>query len=289
MEPLPPPLPGVVDADRPCLGCGYNLRNLGVDGQCPECGSPVERSLRGNLLEFASREYVANLRRGCTLVEIGVIAEVLGGIAVFGLAAAVAISRGALIKGGAMPSMAGMPVEQINSLVEVGASLVAVLGWWLLSNPDPAMLGPDADTRVRRVLRVLLLVGAATAIGSLLMSFVPGMARGVFSVSGIGNSSFSPALIAATLFGIAALLVKVGLIFAKILFLRHLAERIPSAGLLATSRIYIWLIPVLSTVGIVLCGLGPLLATIFFTLYVDKYRKELGAVLARMEPETPPA
>jgi hypothetical protein len=32
--------------DLACIGCGYNLRSLRVDGVCPECGRPIESSLR---------------------------------------------------------------------------------------------------------------------------------------------------------------------------------------------------------------------------------------------------
>lgn len=31
-----------IDTDRPCAGCGYNLRTLAVGGQCPECGTVIE-------------------------------------------------------------------------------------------------------------------------------------------------------------------------------------------------------------------------------------------------------
>lgn len=31
--------------DVPCLRCGYNLRGLNVDGQCPECGARIRRTL----------------------------------------------------------------------------------------------------------------------------------------------------------------------------------------------------------------------------------------------------
>lgn len=35
----------IVDTDRPCANCGYNLRGLGIDGVCPECGTPISFSL----------------------------------------------------------------------------------------------------------------------------------------------------------------------------------------------------------------------------------------------------
>ncbi|MEM9253106.1 MAG: hypothetical protein AAGB29_12215 [Planctomycetota bacterium] len=42
----------LVDGVR-CLDCGYNLRSVLSDGVCPECGSPVERSLRRHWDGFA--------------------------------------------------------------------------------------------------------------------------------------------------------------------------------------------------------------------------------------------
>src|SRR5688572_19635824 len=46
------PARAVVETDRPCANCGYNLRTLPKDGNCPECGWEVQRSLRA--VSFAS-------------------------------------------------------------------------------------------------------------------------------------------------------------------------------------------------------------------------------------------
>ena len=35
----------VVDIDWQCVGCGYNLRTLSVEGRCPECGEHVSKSI----------------------------------------------------------------------------------------------------------------------------------------------------------------------------------------------------------------------------------------------------
>lgn len=42
--PRPPPDPHI-DADLPCVRCGYNLRKLAVDHVCPECAHPAFASL----------------------------------------------------------------------------------------------------------------------------------------------------------------------------------------------------------------------------------------------------
>ena len=76
-SPIPPPIvePDIAAQSRdltsedvPCLNCGYNLRGLEEDGQCPECGVPIERSLHGNLLIYSSPEYVSSLHRGLTTI-----------------------------------------------------------------------------------------------------------------------------------------------------------------------------------------------------------------------------
>ncbi len=40
-----PRLPKAVDADLPCMKCGYSLRGLGTSGNCPECGTAIAASL----------------------------------------------------------------------------------------------------------------------------------------------------------------------------------------------------------------------------------------------------
>ena len=40
---LPPPSRDVIETDRACESCGYNLRGLPLGGRCPECGVPIHR------------------------------------------------------------------------------------------------------------------------------------------------------------------------------------------------------------------------------------------------------
>jgi uncharacterized repeat protein (TIGR04138 family) len=39
------PAASIIPSDLPCIVCGYNLRTLTVEGQCPECGQPVVKTL----------------------------------------------------------------------------------------------------------------------------------------------------------------------------------------------------------------------------------------------------
>jgi hypothetical protein len=56
----------VLGEDMPCGECEYNLRGLGVDGQCPECGTAVRASLHRGLLRYSRPRYVWNLRKAIT-------------------------------------------------------------------------------------------------------------------------------------------------------------------------------------------------------------------------------
>ncbi|MHC4415206.1 MAG: hypothetical protein ACYS0G_07980 [Planctomycetota bacterium] len=52
LEPLPEPDPprrarDLAGGEVICSRCGYDLRGLSAAGTCPECGTPVERSLHG--------------------------------------------------------------------------------------------------------------------------------------------------------------------------------------------------------------------------------------------------
>jgi len=66
-----------VSHSQPCISCGYDLVGLQVLGQCPECATPVERSLRGDLLRFSSAEYRGKLLKGVTLIMTGIALSLL--------------------------------------------------------------------------------------------------------------------------------------------------------------------------------------------------------------------
>ncbi len=66
----PPPLPGIsesalpppmcIDQDLYCIGCGYNLRTLMVDSNCPECNLPVRESI----ISRPEADWLRQVRRG---------------------------------------------------------------------------------------------------------------------------------------------------------------------------------------------------------------------------------
>lgn len=79
-----------VDRGRRCITCDYDLGGLSPGGVCPECGTPVEQSLKGRWLRHEDRAWVAKVCRGLwwmskatTFFLVGLLL-VIGGAA-FGL------------------------------------------------------------------------------------------------------------------------------------------------------------------------------------------------------------
>ncbi len=69
--------PAWVDRDVPCAGCGYNVRHLGVDRACPECGASLGPTLDPTRLVFADPRWLRRLRIGLIVLAIGVTVQPL--------------------------------------------------------------------------------------------------------------------------------------------------------------------------------------------------------------------
>lgn len=67
--------------------------------------------------------------------------------------------------------------------------------------------------------------------------------------------------------------------FAAMLYVRWLARRVPDGRLHDKAKRFMWLGPVLYTVGIVLLMLGPLIALVMYWNMLDKLRKHIKAML----------
>ena len=62
---------GFVDGDIKCLHCGYNLRTLRYESNCPECGMAVSVSLRRDFLSLAPAAWVDRLKLGAKALYVG--------------------------------------------------------------------------------------------------------------------------------------------------------------------------------------------------------------------------
>jgi hypothetical protein len=276
-------LVAVVPGDRPCLVCGYNIRDLPINSVCPECGTPLARSLRGNLLRYSAPDYLATLHRGALLAELALAIYPLGALAV-GAALIFGAVRG-------RPSTLQTAGASIWAFIQAGASLLSLLGWWQLTAPDPAFVGKDTGMHARSLLRVAILVAAAalcvqlpfTLGGESPAAFFPNLGGPAPSVAGI-------AMLVTMLLTMAAGIAGIVQFFASMQYVRALARRIPDPDLGARAKRFMWLGPVLAIVGACVLYIGPIVAFIMYVRLLDRLRVHLKhiRILAAADAPHPP-
>lgn len=250
----------------PCYKCSYDLRGLRMSGSCPECGTPVAESLRGILLHFADKGYIAQLNSGVSLVLNAILLMVALGV--INMFAVFAISQ-----------IPGIPLIAVVLLVQMGflaLSIMSCVGYLRLTTPDPGFTGTDFPDTSRRVIRVAVVVQIAISGFQFLLTLVPtpavtttnpleGMAGLVFLVSSL--------LILA---GFVAFIVQ---FIAMMNYLTWLAKRIPDAAIENRSRRYRWMLPLIAVIGVLALWLGPLIALVMYWNLLDRFRKHTRSIL----------
>ncbi len=194
---------GRVAADVACRRCGYNLRGLPAARACPECRTPVERSLRSDLLANSDPAWVRRIASGVLVLQF---------------------SAGAVWALSAWQVCAWLLVQSpfLRALTFAAWAAVwgaSLLGAWLATARDPAA-GPEPPGSARRAVR-----GFAAAIFVLrpatdLIVAAGGAVPGAWALGGA----------ALAIAGYLSLLV----------YLRELARRLPDPDLERLTRSLAW-------------------------------------------------
>jgi hypothetical protein len=239
--------------DRHCIRCAYSLHGLPHNGNCPECGTPVELSLREPTLANAAPEYVLSLRSGLSFVLNGILLSI---ILMVGSVFVVAALQG---------SQAWM---QFAAVANLFVTAIILFGYWRFTEPDPAQVALEATRSARTVVRVTVVAQAVLAVVSIGAEFLPTSVR--------DNPLVEIFEFVLQLAALAAWAVQ---FFGMMRYTRWVATRIPDQFIIKRTRLYMWLLPVLGTVGMVLVGLGPLIALIMYWNLLDRARKQLKSIL----------
>ncbi len=208
-QPQPPPVPEAVPVqplatDLPCARCGYNLRGLRTDHLCPECGTPIERSLQGNLLHFADPGWLDTLRLGVALKLWMVVIALVVGI------------------GGTVAAAVGLFVVQAAMSLVAGA--LGLWAIWLITAPEPNIATNEDPMSLRRLLRGCAVIGFLGGQVQTLTGAAPGAMPGIVVLVAIG----------------VMMLVGLVAMFGEFVYLRRFARRIPNDKLADNTTVVMW-------------------------------------------------
>ena len=213
----PPPRPapilpidenGVVNEDVLCRKCSYNVRGLHQHARCPECGTPVGLSIRGNLLCYSDPDWVDKLSRGIDLILWGLLAGLLSGVA-----------------GSVVLIALGPKAQILAQIIGVAGSMVGFIGAWLLTTPDPGTEEAAQMVKAGKIVR---------------FAMVFGMIENVLSIATTGEH---PHPLLSSIFGVGLVIASViGVIgeIARLYYLEKLALRIPDEALARRAHVVRW-------------------------------------------------
>lgn len=136
---------GRLDQDLPCLRCGYNLRGLAPDGSCPECGTAIGRSAHGDMLRFCDPVWVSKLARGMNYLWWGLA-----------LAICAPVVWPAIVVPTSYLGIAHEHAMVVCAAYLLFSFMLACIGIWLLTTPDPSRLESELDPSPRKAARRLM-------------------------------------------------------------------------------------------------------------------------------------
>ena len=255
-----------------CLGCGYSLSGLVSGGQCPECGLDLEASIHGDRLEIAPRDYVRRVARGAWRINAGLGAVVVLIILIIATAVTLGILAGAV--GG--PSSVDVTIVGVLLAVFMLGLLAAygvvLWGWISFTAPNPLWKAASDSAEGRQMSRIsLIVVPLAYAMGF-------GIEMASYSVP---MPSVAAAMsIASTLLPLSAWAFHG---WAAMSYTRYIGQRLGDAKLTRRAGRNRIACPIWSTVGFLLCGLGPLISLILYYNTIVTARKSLASLVKRVE------
>ena len=144
---------GTVIGDFPCHGCGYDLRTLNANDRCPECGTLVRASVRGNVLKYSDPVWLRRVATGVRRMgKSGLIATASAVAWVFTSVSALA------------------PLATFALVLAVAAFL---WGAWDATTPDPSGIDERRCAKLSTLARSLLLAGLFAAPATTLRARIP--------------------------------------------------------------------------------------------------------------------
>lgn len=260
----------VIDVQT-CVRCAYPLAGLPFEGVCPECGLAVRWSLKDDLFCFAPREELERLCLGCQLVSAG-LAILMLGMLIGGLFGIIAV-LGVGVAGLGSPTMRTIQMGAFAAvgLFYLGGCVVGLQGWVrLTAHGSGQTIESDARGRDWQA-RWSAVAASFTGLCGLATGFVLLFVRSIDS-----------AIVGGVVFVLlCAWVVAVGLAMQH---LAVIARRLPSGRLAARATLLTGVGPLLMTVGLLACGIGPLVAAVLAFALMEGLRLRLEELIRKRDP-----
>lgn len=281
-----------------CIRCTYALDGLATDAACPECGTPVAETLRQNLISGADLGYLKRIRGGLSVLLNGIC---LWFVVVVGL-----MAGNMAMQIGMMPTGSGggfsfpawyFPAQVAGSVLTLGALLIVLWGYWRFSERDPGLVFDEFGRRADPASRLVLRWATGVHAGAAVLSTAAGIVSLLWTsqmFSQMSQGQGAPAIppmgplfwistILGWLSGLAVYAAFGTAFFSSMFYARALALRIPDMTIHAKAKSRMIACPIWATVGVLLIGIGPLIALVLYYNLFHKLRKRLSQIIEARE------
>lgn len=284
-----------------CQRCEYSLAGLFTDGACPECGLPVEQSIRTNFRLRSDTVYLRRLSKGLSLLLNGILAMLV--LVIGSIVMSFAIQSGSGYSGQVFTG-SWYIVQFATQALTLCVVLVVLWGFWLFASPDSIADGdeqsayqpadPDLvglhDPMSRRVLRIATVSYAiisviTTVFGMITSIMLAQWATQSQSASGGQASPFNAIPSWFIVFSIVNMvlgLLSYGamgtMFFSSMLYLRGLALRIPDLKIHRKAKSRMISCPIWSTVGLLII-IGPFIALVLYWNLLNSFLQQIKVIL----------
>lgn len=271
---------GIVQDFSPCTRCEYDLRGLPVLGTCPECGANVAASLAGYLLRYTAPEYLRTVQSGFTLVTRGIL---LAGVATTATMAANFYFASPVLCGPGTwhrAEVSFLLIQMFSEFVLLSTLVLIFIGCFQATVPNPGETARETSVAARKLVRVTVALQILVQLATLVVTFL--------LLHGPASTHLTPWMFVAGAAGFLSAVAWAPQFYSFLWYVRELAYRIPDPRLAARADLYTWLLPVLTTVGVLFAGLGPLIALALYWHLLRRIRNHLRSIEATRQPASLP-